>query len=258
MSSAGQASSRELPATKRPYPPVEVVMPAHNEGASIGETIREFHQTAAERLGIPVRFVISEDGSIDDTCAVVRDIARDLPIRLLTYPERKGYSRAAVDGLRNTTEDVVCFVDSDGQCDPADLPRLLDRLEGNDLVVGFRHPRRDPVFRLVISRAFGTVYRALFPVRLRDPSCPYLVIRRQALDRVLTGSPGVLKQGFWWEFNARAAAHHLRVAQVPVRHRERSAGQTQVYRVGKIPRIAYEHLLGLFALRQELRGLQDR
>jgi len=232
-------------------------MPAHNEGAAIGATIREFYEVADRSAGVPVRFVIAEDGSTDDTCDVVRAVAEEMPVRLLSFPERKGYSRAVVDGLRATTANVVCFVDSDGQCDPADLPRLLQRLEEYDLVVGFRHPRRDPAFRLLISRAFGSVYRRLFPVRLRDPSCPYVVIRRDALDRVLTGSPGVLKQGFWWEFNARAQARGLRTAQVPVRHRERIAGQTQVYRLNKIPRIAYEHVLGLLALRRELRQLQN-
>jgi glycosyltransferase involved in cell wall biosynthesis len=236
--------------------PIDVVMPAHNEGASIAATIREFHSVARDGLGIPVRFVVSEDGSSDDTCDVLRNVGRELPVHLLSYPERKGYSRAVVDGLRETTAEVVCFADSDGQCDPEDLAALLGRIDGYDLVVGFRHPRSDSVFRRAISRAFGTLYRALFPVRLRDPSCPYLVIRREALARVLTGSPGVLKQGFWWEFNARAAAHGLHVAEVPVRHRRRVAGETQVYRLRKIPRIAYEHILGLFVLRRELRRLR--
>jgi glycosyltransferase involved in cell wall biosynthesis len=247
-----EAPVRDLPSRSRP---VDVVMPVHNEGGSIEATIREFHDVAT-RNGIAIRFVVSEDGSSDDTVDVVRALGDDLPVRLLTFPERKGYSRAVIDGMREATAEIVCIADSDGQCDPSDLPTLLRRLEGHDLVVGFRRPRRDPALRRVISLAFGSVYRLLFPVRLRDPSCPYLVIERDALGRVLTGAPGILKQGFWWEFNARAAAHGLRVAQAPVRHRRRAAGETQVYRLNKLPRIAYEHLLGLFKLRRELRRLR--
>ncbi|HYG73377.1 MAG TPA: glycosyltransferase family 2 protein [Actinomycetota bacterium] len=235
--------------------PIDVLMPAHNEGSSIGVTIREFHEVASERLGIAVRFVVAEDGSTDDTCDVIRSVGEDLPVELLSFPERKGYSKAVVDGFRATSGDVVCFIDSDGQLDPADLPRLLRRLEGRDLVVGYRVHRNDTMLRRAMSGAFKALYRMLFPVRLRDPSCPYLVIRRDALERVLEGSPGILKQGFWWEFNARAAAHRLDVAEVPVRHRRRTAGETQVYRLEKIPRIAYEHILGLFALRRELQRL---
>jgi dolichol-phosphate mannosyltransferase len=234
-------------------PETEIVMPAHNEGLSIGHTLREFHAACVDN-GVPVRFMVTEDGSTDDTCQVVREVARDLPVRLLSFPERKGYSRAVVDGLKETTAGIVGFVDADGQCDPNDLPTLLESLPGHDMVIGYRHPRHDSLFRRMISGAFGTVYRRLFPVSLRDPSCPYLVIRRSGLEKVLEGNPGILPQGFWWEFNARAAAHGLSVVEVPVKHREREAGATQVYRVAKLPRIALEHLRGLFALRNELRS----
>ncbi len=234
---------------------VDVVMPAHNEGQSIGNTIREFHRTVSGSDGIDVRFVVSEDGSTDDTCDVVLALAKELPVHLLTFPERKGYSRAVVDGLKDTTAGIVCFVDGDGQCDPADLRSLVAHLPGHDMVVGYRHPRRDSTLRKLISGAFKLVYERLFPVRLRDPSCPYVVVRREALEKILRGNPGILKQGFWWEFNARAAAAGLAVGEVPVRHRVRAAGTTQVYRLRNIPRIAYEHTLGLFTLRRELRAL---
>lgn len=245
----------ELGAAPRLLGPVDVVMPAHNEGDSIGQTIREFHRVARDRRGVDVRFVVSEDGSSDNTCEVVRRVAADLPVTLISFPERKGYSRAVVDGLRETSAPLVCFVDSDGQCDPDDLPRFLEALPGNDLVIGFRHPRQDTLFRRLASGSFKAVYGLLFPVRLRDPSCPYLLVRREVLDRILRGRPGILKQGFWWEFNARAAAAGVRTAQVPVRHRDRAAGVTQVYRPAKIPRIAAEHLAGLISLRRELRDL---
>jgi len=238
-------------------PAVDLVMPAHNEGRTIGLTIREFYDAASCEFGIPLRFVVSEDGSTDDTCDVVRALADDLPVLLLSHGERKGYSRAVIDGLMAATADVVCFVDSDGQCDPSDLPSLLAELQGRDLVVGYRHPRRDSGFRKLISGAFKILYRILFPVRLRDPSCPYLLIRREALGAVLRGNPGILKQGFWWEFNARAAAAGLLVAEVAVLHRERAAGGTQVYKLGQIPLIAYGHVLGLFALRRELKALRS-
>jgi hypothetical protein len=89
-------------------------------------------------------------------------------------------------------------------------------------------------------------------VARRDPSCPYLLVRREVLDDVLAGHPGILPQGFWWEFAARVQAAGLRSVEVPVNHRRRSAGATQVYRPTKVPRIAVEHLLGLLALRKDI------
>jgi len=236
---------------------IDVVMPAHNEGVSIGEILREFHKVASEVSGLDVRFIVSEDGSTDDTCDVVRATAVDVPILLLSYPERKGYSKAVVDGSREATAPLVCFVDSDGQCDPADLPALADELGDHDMAVGYRSPRMDSTFRKVISGAFKFVYERMFPVRLNDPSCPYLLVRRDRLERILRGNPGILHQGFWWEFNARAQAAGMFVAQVPIRHRARVAGDTHVYKMKKIPAIAAEHLQGLFALRRELRNLAE-
>lgn len=235
---------------------VDIVLPAHNEAASIGETLREFYDVIARDAGIDIRFVVCEDGSSDGTADVVRSLQGELPIELLSGPERKGYSRAVVDGLTATDRDLVAFIDSDGQCDPADFPRLLALIDDADLVVGYRAPRNDHWVRLAMSTAFKAFYRLLFPVPVKDPSCPYLVIRRPALERILRGNLGILRQGFWWEFLARAVSAELRIVEHPVRHRVRSSGTTQVYKPGKVPGIAMAHLLGLFQLRRELRALR--
>ncbi len=233
--------------------PIDVVLPVHNEGASIAGVLREFHRVVAEEGRQPVRFVVSEDGSTDDTVAVLRSLSGSLPIELLSSTARKGYSRAVVDGMRATRSDLVAIVDSDGQCDPADLLRLRDRMGDADLVFGVRSPRRDPFARRAFSAAFGFVYRRLFPTPLRDPSCPYVLIRRAALERALRGKPGILPQGFWWEFVARAHAARLTIVEVPVAHRPRWSGGTVVYRPARLPRIAWDHLRGLLQLRRELR-----
>jgi dolichol-phosphate mannosyltransferase len=235
--------------------PIEIVLPVHNEAASIEATLREFHRVAAGQ-GLPVRFLACEDGSTDGTREILKSLESELPLVARCDASRLGYSRAVVLGLRAATAPLVGFVDSDGQCDPTDLARLAAALPGQDVVFGFRRPRADPAVRRLMSAAFGVPFRLLFRVRRIDPSCPYLLIRREALGEVLRGSPGILPQGFWWEFSARAQAAGLRIAEIPVRHRPRVAGASQVYRPGRIPRIAAEHLLGLLALRRDIGGLR--
>jgi glycosyltransferase involved in cell wall biosynthesis len=234
---------------------IEVLLPAHNEGDGIGATLREFYRVVGVEGGIPIKFLVCEDGSTDNTCDVVRKTGEEIPVRLLSFTERKGYSKAVVDGFKATTADLIGFIDSDGQCDPMDFMSLVQHVDDCDYVIGYRNPRMDSSFRKFISAAFGVVYRSLFPVRVKDPSCPYLIIRRAALMQVLDGNPGILRQGFWWEFNARAQAAGIRIRELPVTHRSRIAGTTQVYKLDKIPGIAAEHLRGLFALRRELRRL---
>jgi glycosyltransferase involved in cell wall biosynthesis len=232
---------------------IDVVLPVYNEGASIAATLREFHLVVMLEGGQPIRFVVCEDGSSDNSASVLQNLATELPLKLISDPIRKGYSRAVIDGFLGTTSDWVCFIDSDGQCDPADMLRLSAlRGENIDLVIGWRNPRSDPWIRKAMSGVFGFVYHMFFRVSVRDPSCPYLLINRSGLKKILSGNVGILKQGFWWEFLARAEGANLRIVETPVRHRARAAGVTQVYRPSRLPRIAAEHLIGLCHLRREL------
>jgi glycosyltransferase involved in cell wall biosynthesis len=231
---------------------IDVVLPVHNEGTSIAATLREFHRVVMLEGGQPIRLVICEDGSSDDTLPVLQKLATELPLELISDPVRKGYSRAIIDGMRATSSDWVALMDSDGVYDPDDFARLTALREGADLIIGWRNPRSDPWVRKAMSDAFGLVYRLLFEVRLRDPSCGFLLVHRQGLQKILAGNIGILRQGFEWEFLARASAAELRIVETPVRHRQRASGSTQVYRPSKIPRIAAEHLLGLWRLHKEL------
>jgi glycosyltransferase involved in cell wall biosynthesis len=232
---------------------IDVVLPAYNEGASIGSTLRDFYSKVTLESKIPIRFVVCEDGSTDDTVLVLQRLAKEIPLKLISDPMRKGYSRAVIDGMRGSDSEWIGFIDSDGQCDPGDFAKLRDVRTGADLVMGWCNPRSDGLVRKVMSKVFGLVYRALFDVRVRDPSCPYLLIHRPALNKILAGNVGILKQGFWWEFVARATALDLRIVETPVRHLVRKSGTTQVYRPTKVPRIAAEHLVGLWRLKRELK-----
>jgi len=236
------------------YDPIlqlDLILPVHNEAESIESTLREFFaKTTYDR--IDVRFLVCEDGSTDRTVEILKTLAQELPIHLITSPGRKGYSRAVIDGLNASTREYVAVIDSDGQCDPADLMQFVNAMGDADCVMGYRTPRRDHWLRILMSASFRLIYRMLFPTNVIDPSCPYLLIRRSSLLKVLSGNLGILEQGFWWEFIARVNAKNMRIVQVPVKHRLRTAGRTQVYRPTKVPRIAYEHIRGLFALQKEL------
>src|SRR5262249_38307564 len=161
-----------------------------------------------------------------DTVSVLKKLTEALPLKLIFDPVRKGYSRAVIDGIFATDSEWVAFIDSDGQCDPADFAQFLSLRENADIVIGWRNPRSDPWIRKTMSRTFALVYRILFDVPVRDPSCPYLLVHRPALDKILFGNVGILKQGFWWEFVARACGARLRIVETPVRHRARSSGVT--------------------------------
>jgi glycosyltransferase involved in cell wall biosynthesis len=232
---------------------VQLVLPVHNEAASIERTVSELHEVLSRIVDL--EFVVCEDGSVDGTKDVLRKLATRFPMKLEIASERKGYSRAVIDGFRITTAPYVLFVDSDGQCDPLDFEKLWNVRNEADVIIGWRVSRSDHWIRKLMSGSFKVVHRMLFNVRIHDPSCPYLLIPQHVLRR-LVPQLGVLSYGFWWEFVARVWGNGFSLKEVPVRHRNRAAGETQVYRVSKVPGIAISHLVGLFTIRRQLNTIR--
>lgn len=109
---------------------ISVVLPAKNESAAIGQTIAQIQQ-----LQLAHEIIVVNDGSTDDTIQV----AEKAGAKIITHAYSKGNGAAIKTGARAATGDVIVFMDADGQHDPKDIPKLLEKIEkGYDLVVGAR------------------------------------------------------------------------------------------------------------------------
>jgi len=232
-------------------PTVEVLLPAHNEGETIESTIREIYDTLSPRVSL--RFIICEDGSVDETRNVLTRLGQSLPIKLVSGAARKGYSRAVIDGMKVLEADYLLCLDSDGQCDPNDFWKFWDTRNNQDVAIGWRVKRADNLLRKGLSRGFYFIYQLLYRVPVHDPSCPFVLARRQIIESVVS-EMGLMKQGFWWEFIARVHLRGFSIREVPVNHRGRSAGATQVYRLRRLPGIACGHFVALFRMWLQSRG----
>lgn len=229
---------------------VEILLPAHNEGESIEATIRGIWAELSPQARIG--FIVCEDGSRDNTKNVLHSLAAELPIRLNLSEERKGYSRAMREGFAMVEADYVLCLDADGQCDPRDFSRFWSQRETADILIGWRVHRADTLLRRAFSRFFYLLYQTVFRTPVHDPSCPYVLVRRETAHR-LSSELGEMKEGFWWEFVARGHRHHLSILEIPVNHRLRSAGVTQVYRWRKMPGIFIRHTVALFRIWSQTR-----
>jgi dolichol-phosphate mannosyltransferase len=226
-------------------PELEILLPVHNEAGSIEATIREIYSELLPQVSL--RFVICEDGSRDNTKEILQRLAETLPIKLILSEERKGYSRAVTDGMKALQAPYLLCLDSDGQCDPRDFVRLWKARTATDVVVSWRVKRADALLRKLMSWTFHRIFQLFYRVPLHDPSCPYVLVRKNVIDQLL-GELGAMRQGFWWEFVARAHRHGFSIQELPVNHRSRASGTTQVYKLRKLPGIGWRHFLALWKI----------
>ena len=227
---------------------LDIVMPVYNEAATLADTVHAI--AAATGPLVPFRFVIAEDPGQDHTTDVVTALATAWPMVVTRATARRGYARAMCDALAASTAPYVLCVDSDGQYDPADIPRLWSERHHADIVSGLRQSRAEGALRRVGSRGFGLAVRLLFGVTTADPSSSFVLLRRSAVERVLPFL-GSMPEAFWWDVSIRAMQHGLRVWEVPIHHHARAAGTTQVFRIGQLPFVAWRQVRGLLAIRFE-------
>jgi dolichol-phosphate mannosyltransferase len=228
----------------------EVLLPVHNEGASIEETIRGIY--AELSAVVNAGFIICEDGSKDNTKQVLLGLANELPMRLNLSDARKGYSKAMREGMAMLDAEYLLCMDSDGQCDPRDFARFWQARGTADILIGWRVHRADTLVRRAFSRFFYLLYQAVFHTPVHDPSCPYVLFSKNVARR-LAGELGDMKEGFWWEFVARAHRRGFTIHELPVNHKLRSAGVTQVYKWSKMPGIFLRHVAALLKIWRETR-----
>lgn len=231
---------------------VEVLLPVHNEAQSVERTLDEIHRVVSGTANM--RFIITEDGSNDGTPQILEHLAARYPMKLMSSPTRKGYSRAVIDGLNALEAPYVLCLDADGQCDPADFATFWAKRKCANVLIGWRVDRQDTQLRKLLSGTFRLYYRALFRIPLHDPSCPFVLAPRRVVMDVFP-HVGVLTQGFWWEFTARVRAHGYTIEELPITHRARAAGQTQVYRLRNLPGIGWSHFRGLLRVWQDCRRI---
>ena len=201
---------------------LSVVVPVYNEERSI-ELLYDEVASALDPLGRVWEVVFVDDGSTDGSFgALTRLHARTPNVRVVRLRRNFGKAAALAAGFAQAGGDVIVTLDADGQDDPAEIPKLLAKLdEGFDLVSGWKTRRRDPWRRRFVSRIFNTVTGWISGVRLHDMNCGLKAYRGDVVK-------GLALYGELHRF-LPVLAHErgYRVAEVPVNHRPREHGRSR-------------------------------
>jgi glycosyltransferase involved in cell wall biosynthesis len=230
-------------------PDLSVVIPLFNEEANVQPLLDELFG-ALEVLGKQVEVIAVDDGSRDGTWVALERAAAARPgLRVLRFRRNFGQTAAMSAGIEAARGAVIIPMDGDLQNDPADIPRLLQRLEGRlagepadpvDVVSGWRKNRQDREFgRKLPSRIANWMISAVSGVRLHDYGCSLKAYRRDVLQEVKL-------YGEMHRFiPVYASWQGARVTELVVNHRARRAG-TSKYGLGRTGKVLLDLLVVKF------------
>jgi dolichol-phosphate mannosyltransferase len=220
---------------------ISVVIPALNEAGNIGRLVEETYATVPADLLAEV--IVVDDASEDATPQEIKaliDSGRLPGLRLLRHGRRSGQSAAMRSGILAAASPVIATLDGDGQNDPHDIPRLVDRLAppgtaGPALVGGVRTNRKAEGSKRWASKAANWIRDAVLKDNCPDTGCGIKVYWREAFIRLpfFTSMHRYLPALF--------ITYGHEVAYVPVNDRPRQAGQSKYSNIGRA-------LIGLYDL----------
>jgi glycosyltransferase involved in cell wall biosynthesis len=214
---------------------LSIVVPVFNEEENIEPLIGEIRGALAQTVK-SYELITIDDGSTDRTFAILQRLHRcDPALHVIRLKRNFGQTAALAAGLAYASGDVVVLIDGDGQNDPADIPALLAKLEeGNDLVAGWRHDRKDPFFtRRLPSMIANRLISWTTNVKLHDYGCTLKVMRKEI-------AKGLRLYGEMHRFiPAIAYERGARVAELRVNHRPRLRGVSK-YGISRTLRVVLD------------------
>jgi len=230
---------------------ISLVFPVHNESFIIEQTLRNYIAEFEGRVS-DFEVIVSEDGSTDDTKGVLERLAKELPIKLYMSDQRKGYQQAVIDAISYATKPWLFIVDSDYQFAAIDFWRLEPYRRSYDVILGMKAPRKDPLYRIILSKGYNFLLRLFMKVPYRDMDTGFRLIRRDIANEI---APDIKHMSFFTaEFVIRAHYKGYKIIEVPVPHYARKIGTTTIFYISKLFMICLRQFIGIIRLRKELRS----
>lgn len=209
---------------------VSIVIPVYNEVSTIREIVRRVLRT-----GLAAEIVIVDDGSVDGTREILRELDGRDCVRVFLHPENRGKGAAVRTGIQNATGEVVIIQDADLEYNPRDYPALLQPLQEGiaDIVYGSRFlggARRPILFwNMVANKILTLVTNILYNNILSDMETGYKVFRREMIKDIPLHSR---RFDFEPEFTAKVLKRKFRIFEVPITFNPRDYSQGKKIRAG--------------------------
>jgi len=228
---------------------LSIVVPVYNEEENV-RLLFEKIQAVCETIGDTYEVLFVDDGSHDETFAVLSELSKQKPeLKVIRFQENAGQTAAMAAGFEFAQGQRIISMDGDLQNDPADIPKLLKKLdEGYDLVCGWRKERQDKFLtRRVPSIVANWIIGKVTGVPIHDNGCSLKAYRASVIKQVPL-------YGEMHRFiPAMSTVVGARIAEIVVTHHPRRFGESK-YGLGRVWRVmldilAFKFIISVFASR---------
>jgi glycosyltransferase involved in cell wall biosynthesis len=163
-----------------------IVLPVYNEENIIPTTIENIIKVfTKEKLDYEI--ITVDDGSTDNSATVLKELHDKHPrqLKVITQPYNKGNGATIKTGIKNADGDIIICMDSDGQHDPNDIPKMLPYLSEYDLVVGARPFKKDGAwYRNLANKFYNWLASTLTGFEIKDLTSGFRIFRADVVKKI--------------------------------------------------------------------------
>ena len=202
-------------------PSISIIVPVLNEEGSLDKFYNETTKSLNKYSNWEIIFI--DDGSDDESYNIMRKLAdEDNRVSIIQFFKNFGKADALSEGFKSAIGDIIITIAADLQDAPAEIPRLVEKIqEGWDVVSGWKKDRKDPISKRLPSKLFNMVTRFLTGIKIHDFNCGLKAYRRKVVKSI------DIYGGLHRYIPAIAEQKGFSITEIAVNHRPREFGETK-------------------------------
>jgi dolichol-phosphate mannosyltransferase len=200
---------------------ISAVVPVFNEEENLPILVPKLLEVL-KGIGLPYEMIFVDDGSSDGSREILKRMASQCrSLHIIRLKENRGLSTALYVGIKEARGEKIVTLDSDLQNDPADIPRLMEYMDGYDMATGWRQKREDPWLKKISSKIANAIRNRLSGEDIQDSACTLRVFKKECLKDLKPFN------GMHRFFSTLARMEGYRVIEVSVSHHSRRFGKSK-------------------------------
>jgi len=224
---------------------IDIILPVYNEEGNIESIINDISVSLEENEIFNYQIIISEDGSTDNTKSIINDLSKRKKIKLISFENRLGYTKSILNAINLSDNDLLIFLDSDGQHDVKDILKFINNYD-NETIIGYRKNRSDNFGRKLLHKFVRKIISMFIQLSMKDASCGVVMIEKNLMKNI-SKNIGFTESCFWWEFSIIFSKSKINFIEKEINHLKRGTG-TGFFNLKDLFRLVFKEFFGIFKL----------